>query len=352
VLTGSTFGGNWADHEGGALHLLGSEIADFSGNTFVGNEVSPGASRPVNQSEGAALYIGVATSQSLDALGAVTDSVFTDNIGLPIFEADVTATHECGCANRVTYEDNRFYNTTYGDDVFKNSIVAGAHTADELNALVVDRGSGDTTDKSIDEGNLDESQPVSVAEVLIAPMAQLTDRATGSTPRPTESILGWVWNGGCAELDGTELDPVSEAQGSLSAAMSAHLLAVWDGGSCVGSEALSAAGSVFDGPDPAGDLTASPSIISGGGSSTLSWTLSSGALLTGLISQGAAPEVTNGSGSTTVTPDNTNHFDMGLVTKQGGLVRGATVWVDENPQAIFADGFESGDASAWTGSSP
>jgi len=351
-LTDSTFGGNWADHEGGALHLLGCEIAAFTANTFVGNEVSPGGNRPSTQSEGAALYIGVATALSLDALGSVTESVFTDNIGLPIFEGDALASNPCGCTNQVTYEGNHFYNTTYSDDVFKNSVVAGTLTADELNDLVVDRGSGNTTDKSILENNVDEAQPITVAKIVIAPEAVLTDRATSSIPQSTESLLGWVWNGGCAELDGAELDPGNEQFGLSSVGVGGHQLEVWAGGSCTGGADAGMGGSVIDGPDQGGSFFASPGVISGGGSSTLFWDLASGTLLIGLISQGAVAEVATPSGSIGVTPGNTRHYDLTLATKQGGFARRASVWVDENPDVIFTDGFESGDVSAWTGSSP
>lgn len=348
TLTGSTFGGNAADHEGGALHFLGCEISSFSDNTFVGNEVSPGGSRPVTQSEGAAMYVSVSTVYSLDMLGSVEDSVFTDNIGLPIFELDANSEHACQCANRVTYDDNAFYNTTYDDDVFRNNLVAGAHTVEELNSLVVDRGSGDTTDKSPLGNNVADVEPITVAEAVAAPVALLTDRASGASPISTESYLGWVWNGGCAELDGGWLDPATEATGTSSMALGAHQLAVWAGGSCSGGEDLLATKTVLQGSDPAGTLTANPASITGGGSSTLSWVLTSGSLLTGLISHGADSEVTSPSGSVQVMPDNTIHYEMGLVAKQGGVVRTASVWVDENPGLIFADGFESGNTLFWS----
>jgi hypothetical protein len=39
-----------------------------------------------------------------------------------------------------------------------------------------------------------------------------------------------------------------------------------------------------------------------------------------------------------------------VATAEGGATSEVTVWVDEFPPGIFADGFESGDASAWSSS--
>lgn len=351
-LTGTVFGGNVADHAGGALYLIGIDIAGFSNNTFVANAVSPGVNQAVHFSRGSAVLIGPQRSRSISATGAVTDSVFTDNAGMPIYEVDVQASDPCGCANRVTYDGNQFFNSTYGDDVFWNTLVASASTADELNVLVVDRGSGDTTKKSPLENNIGEAESVNVAALHVAPDAILTDHATGGALAPTESMLSWVWNGGCAEFDGIGLDPSSEGTGSVAAASGVHDLSVWNGGACSGMADLSAQQDVLYGPDPVASLIVSPNVITNGDSSVLSWNLHSGELITGVISQSVMDELTIPNSSVQVTPATTVRYDMTLVAKQGGIVRSASVWVDEEPQAFFADGFEGGDLSRWSTSVP
>ena len=37
-----------------------------------------------------------------------------------------------------------------------------------------------------------------------------------------------------------------------------------------------------------------------------------------------------------------------MATDEGGATAEFTVWVDELPSGLFADGFESGDASSWS----
>lgn len=351
-LTGSVFGDNWADHAGGALYLIGSEIAGFSDNTFVANGVSPGVDEPVNQSRGAVLFIGPLRSRFLDATGSVTNSVFSDNEGMPILESDALASDPCGCGNRVTYEGNRFFSTSFDDDVYRNTVVSGARTAEELNVLMVDRGDGDTTKKSQLETNEDEMEPIPVARIRLAPGAVLANNATGGAPSLTQSMLSWVWNGGCAELDEIELDSETESSGFFSAASGIHGLSVWGGGDCAGSADLLAEDVVLSGPDPVASFLASPNLITTGENSAVSWDLVSGDLITGVISHGVMDEVTAPSGSVQVTPANTVHYNLTLVTRQGGVVHSAPVWVDEEPPFLFVDGFETGNVSLWSSSVP
>lgn len=351
VVTDSTFAGNSADHEGGALQVLGSDIAEFSDNIFYANVVSPGANRPVNESKGAALYLGPLTSKSLDVTGAVNNSIFTGNMGLPIFESDATLSNPCDCGNYVTYDGNSFYNTTYEDDVFRNTLVSGAHTAPELNALIIDRGDGDTTKKSPLETNFEETEPITTATLLSAPQTILSNTAPGDEPPATESFLSWVWSGGCAELDGTMFDPTFDNSiGFTSAAVGDHSVVVWSGGECTGLPDLEISESVFAGPDPEVNLVANPDIISGGDSTTLSWHLVAGELLDGLISHGVINSLSEAAGSVDVTPPNTVDYQMTVVTKQGGAYQSERVWVDEEPPHLFVDDFETGDLSRWSSS--
>jgi hypothetical protein len=250
----------------------------------------------------------------------------------------------------VTYDGNRFYSTAYEDDVYRNNLVPGAHTVEGLNTLVVDRGQGDTTKKSPLETNVGETSPITVAAIRLAPAAILDDHSTGGDPGLTESMLSWVWNGGCAELDQLDLDPQAERSGFASAAPGLHELSVWSGGECSGLADQEAEDVVFSGPNPAASLSAVPNVISDGDSSDLAWNLISGDLITGVISHGAMDEVTAASGSVQVTPGNTVDYILTLVTKQGGVVGSAPVWVDEEPPYLFIDDFETADLSRWSAS--
>jgi len=351
-LTDSIFGGNWADHVGGVLYLIGSDIASFSNNTFVANAVSPGFNESLNQSRGAVLYTAPNRSTGIDATGSVTNSVFSDNEGLVIFESDAPASDPCGCANRVTFDGNRFFDTTFGDDVYRNSVDFDGRSAEELNVLVVDRGQGDTTKKSPLETNIGEVAPITVAEIRLAPGEIIDEHATGGEPGQTESMLSWVWNGGCAMLDGFELDPGTESSGFASVAAGLHELSVWSGGGCSGLPDLQAEGFVLSGPTPLAVFSAVPNVISTGESSVVSWHLISGDFITGVISHGLMDEVTAASGAVQALPANTVNYNLTLVTKQGGVVRSSHVWVDEEPPSLFNDGFETADFSMWSSSVP
>ncbi len=65
------------------------------------------------------------------------------------------------------------------DDVFRNNLIAGAHTAAELNTLVIDRGAGDTTEKSSLQTNIGEIESDPVAAIGIAPRGVIRDQSTG-----------------------------------------------------------------------------------------------------------------------------------------------------------------------------
>ena len=349
TITNTTFAGNVADHEGGGLHILGTEIATFADNTFVGNHVSPGGNRPETSSEGAAIYVTPALTHSLNVSGAITNSTFTDNIGLPIFDLDTTDNNECDCLNLVTYDGNSFYNTTYGDSVYRDVLVAGTHSAEELNTLVVDHGGGTLTRKSLLENNSDEVSPITTSALLAAPEGLINTTAAGDVFNSTESFLAWSWNGGCAELDQMTLTPRSENTGYGSSNPGTHQLDVWSGGTCSGATDASTDEEVFQRATPTAVLSADPIATSGGEPSTLSWVLTGGTTLIGMISNDAATTFTTSLGSVVVAPPASTGYHLGIVTRRGGAAADETVYVDENPPtSIFNDGFETGNTDAWT----
>jgi hypothetical protein len=127
-----------------------------------------------------------------------------------------------------------------------------------------------------------------------------------------------------------------------------HELLVWADPGCSGLSDAESVLAIESGPDPAGFLRLEPEVIAGGQGSTLTWGLTAGSSLGGTVSHLTEPEIVGPSGSVPLWPANTTEFQLTLMTRQGGLARSATVWVDEVPPGLFRDGFESGDTSAWS----
>ena len=110
--------------------------------------------------------------------------------------------------------------------------------------------------------------------------------------------------------------------------------------------------SIVQGAMPAGTLTASPLSIDHGGASTLSWNVTSGDFISGMISHDAMLELPTASGSVMVSSDETITYFLLVTTEQGGFVVSTEVAVDDQPaEVIFVDGFESGSTSQWSSSS-
>jgi hypothetical protein len=161
--------------------------------------------------------------------------------------------------------------------------------------------------------------------------------AAGDDEPVTTSYLGYAWDGGSATLDGAS---VSGGRG-------------W-GPTSAGTHTLDVAGTEFQatvgvGPAPGAALSATPSVITSGQPVTLSWSTQAGTYLGAFIDHGVGRRAAS-SGQVTVYPTATTTYRLFVATAEGGATAEATVWVDEQPATIFADGFESGDLSAWSSS--
>jgi hypothetical protein len=347
-IADTTFVRNAADLEGGAVYVIGSEI-QMDGCNFIENEVSPGVAETDPYSRGAAIFSSVQAGKQLSVTGAVANSSFIDNVGLPIYDNDRTL-DDGGIINDIRYNGNLFYNTTFGNKMYKNS-VAGHFgiTTPELNTLIVDRDTStvgnceppnpanppECTDKSLVNNSELGSEPNS-AMLLPVPSSIIDEVAAGDPASSTEAFLGYAWSGSSATLDG---QPLSMKSGFVESDVGIHTLAV--GGQ-------NAVAEIFDGDEPLADLTADPISIPGGGSSTLSWQTFAGSFL----DSGIDWDVDTGgaaSGSRVVRPPETRTFRFVAGTEQGGAVATTTVYVDDAPVVpVFEDGFESGDTSAWS----
>ena len=147
------------------------------------------------------------------------------------------------------------------------------------------------------------------------------------------------WSGGSALLDGIPLGTNPRNLVGASGAGNHNL--VVDGG---------AASDAANHPNAALPHTtlAAASACPGGGATTLSWTTPAGAFLAAFVDQNVAGATAGGSAP--VTTAGTVTYRRLALTAQGGDLASATVFV--GVCGLFADGFESGDTSAWSSTTP
>ncbi len=334
TVTNTTFARNSANTFGGALYVQGATI-DVDSCQFFDNEVSPGVSEGLFQSHGADMHSGVLLSPAVGATGTIANSAFSSSIGLPISEGD----QHNGPINDIRYNGNTFFNNTFGGDIFRNGL-AGAATAAELDSLVVTRTGAANTDKSQVNSITAGSAPV-MGALLAAPLAIINLVAADDLASSTESFLGYAWSGASATLDGGAIG--GGAAAFQSTGVGTHTLTVG------GTEDFLA--TVNTGAVPNADFQASPVSIDLGEVSTLSWSILAGSFLHQSVDRSVILSG-NSAGSTAVMPAGTSTYRMFMVTRQGGVSTDATVFVGENPELIFTDGFESGNTSEWTASVP
>jgi hypothetical protein len=185
---------------GAGIFASASEI-NVSGCKLIENELSPGTAELVQQSYGAAIFTNLDPSHNLSAIGAVGDSIISNNIGLPIYDDDNTN----GPINAMQYLRNQIYSTTFGDETYIDSIVPGPKTTSELNALTVTRVNGTSTQKA-PEPNTSLSSKPSVGTLMAVPSSFIELASTSLQASAIHTYyLGYAWSGGSATLDGSPL---------------------------------------------------------------------------------------------------------------------------------------------------
>jgi hypothetical protein len=131
--------------------------------------------------------------RGLWAIGEVRDSKISSNIGLPVFDDDSNNYP----INEVRYNNNRFYNSTFGDVIYADSLSSNYRVnVSGLNNLVISRSNGTNTDKSINP-NFQEAQPIILGEILAIPPVFYSTNGT-----PT-IYISFAWSGGSAKLNGS-----------------------------------------------------------------------------------------------------------------------------------------------------
>lgn len=195
----TTFGNDSAAFSGGAIQVVGSEI-EVADSRFQGNALA--TSGNLSTSRGAGLFVIPRLAQHPhDATGTVVRSIFTDNLGLPIFDVDPPGAGDP--INDVRYEDNQFYSWPFGSLVYLNTLAAPQGlSADGLNTLIGFRGNRPSTPKG--RGNVPLFGPPSLGTLVAVASA-------GATVAPSGGFVGFAWSGFTSSLNGQPLPPQSKS---------------------------------------------------------------------------------------------------------------------------------------------
>jgi predicted outer membrane repeat protein len=333
-FTGTTFAINTAVSRGGALYIGGSTAA-LTSCTFIKNDVVPGVSEPENESQGAAVYTTAEVTDGLNADGLIQDSYFCSDTGISVYDNDWNDT--VGYINETLYNGNTFFNTTFGGRIYIDRAMGGTgYTPAGLNDLVVDRGGGNTTDKSPLNNNSQAGVEPILGVLVVVPPEIINQTAAGDSSSVTESFLGYAWCGGSATLDGQS---VTGNRGLSTSTVGQHILQVGQQGFTE---------NVGQGPSPTATLTATPYAIFGGEQTTIDWVLNSGTFIDSVIDWGLGA-VGTASGSQILTPPDSRTYRFHALTEEGGAYSTVRVYVDEDPiDLIFRDDFETSTTSRWS----
>ncbi|MEO8191779.1 MAG: hypothetical protein ABI682_15705 [Acidobacteriota bacterium] len=305
TITSSTIAKCTAAQYGGGVFAQGSTL-NITGCNFIQNEVSPGFAETSNVSYGAALFTTPAIPTATSMTGTVASCVFTENVGLTIFDDDRSP----GPINDMRYNSNQFFATTFGTTIYWDSVACCGRTAAALNTLTVTRGAGQSTQKSSAANTALGSRP-SIGVLRAAPASVVALGAVGDSSAPA-AWLGFAWSGTSASLDGAS--PGSAAGIAVTAAGS-HTLVV-DGGSTP----VTITGAAM----PAASLSASPASVAAGTSTTLSWSSAAGTFLDAAIDRGAAASA-GASGSVAASVPGTLLFSLYEIFQEGAVVATAPV---------------------------
>jgi hypothetical protein len=199
-VSGTIFAGNTAAAAGGAFAAGDSDV-QIGGSEFIANQVGAGAATPASLSRGAALYFfplpgGQPHVGAGDASGLVTQTIFSGNLGLPVWDVDGGGASP---VNTVQYSGNAFFNTTDGADVYVDTLADPSHgglSVAALNALTVTRSASVTIKSPV--ANLALSgAPVTASLVEVPP--------AGSPGARSAPALAYAWSGDAATLNGQPL---------------------------------------------------------------------------------------------------------------------------------------------------
>jgi predicted outer membrane repeat protein len=306
-ITNTTFIHNSSSTYGGALFVQGS-VANITNSNFAENSV-PGTPSDWFTSYGAAIFSSPDEGRGLAVSGTVSNSVFSNNVGMAIFDDDRTN----GPINNMVYNGNQFYSAFYSSRWIYRSSLSPAQTATGLNSLVVTRSNGTSTDKST-VNNLDLNTTPKIGAILALPPNILTTNALGDSAPPTTAYAAYAWSGAAATLDAVSVSGYAGLNAYTTPG--SHTLSV-------GSTTFTA--TIGQATTPAVSSQASPRTITSGGNSLLSWVIS-GTFLDMAIDGGVNVTPTS-SGSVTISPSTTKTYYTYGMTQEGGSWIATTITV-------------------------
>ena len=302
-ISGTTIAHNTVGKYGGGVFIQGSSV-NISNSNLIENALTSIGSW-AGDSYGAAIFSAPDTGHNLPAAGSISNNIISNNTGLPIFDDD----RQPGPINDIRYNSNQIYSTTWGNQVYSDSLPNDAgKTVSQLNGLVITRNGGPSTVKSQMANTALTTPPVVGAILSVPPTILLTD-ANGDSAPPTLAYLGYTWSGGSATLDG---QAVTGNAGVSSAGASSHTLSV---------NGANFTASISQAPIPAATFTAS-----GAAPVTLNWSVTAGTFLDVAIDHGVTIAASS-SGSVQVTPPVDTVYWLYVITKEGGIVESVNTGV-------------------------
>lgn len=300
-ISRTTFANNSADTFGGGIYSIETELS-ISDSIFLGNEISPGVLERESESYGAALFTTPGTS------GVVENTMFINNVGIPLYDQD----QSYAPINSVVYNNNQFYETTFGDKVYVNTLTT-SKSVQGLNNLVVNHSGGaPPIDKSVIPNIALSIEPV-IAKLIAAPRQILSTAANGDPSQTTLSYLGYVWNGASASLDGSGLSDRAGIQPT--GAIGAHTLSV---------DGVEATIQVTEGEIPGIAVSYSQDVPP-----IVSWNIQ-GAFLDAVMDQGVA--IAPAATGSVQLPSINRIYQLYVVTEEGGAVRS----INPKPPSLLA----------------
>jgi hypothetical protein len=301
---------------GAGLFVQGSQIA-ISGGSIVENQlINVGGTA---NSFGAGMFSGPDIGVGVAVTGTVASTLFSRNNGLPIFDDDRIS----GPINGVQYNGNSIYSTTFGTQVYTDSIGGFCcQTVSLLNGLTITRTFPAPNTQKSTSANTSLGAAPTVGVLKALPPLVLSEGASGDPAGPTTSYLVYGWSPGPAQLNGSNVSGfagMSAASGPGSNSLA------------VGSSTFPA--TVLAGASPTASLSAAPTGVSPGGSSTLTWSAPAGTFVDSAFDQGIG-YLSAASGTSNVTPVDTTKYTFFQISEEGGATATTTVSVQASPPVI------------------
>jgi len=293
----TTIANNTSTSYGGGIFVHGSTV-NINNSTLFQNEISPGIAEDEYISYGAAIFSSSDPPHDLPADGYISNNWLVKNTGLSIFDDD----RSNGPINDVVYNNNSFFESTFGVDVYRDALIA-PQSVSGLNSLIVTRSGGNpSTDKSLIDNQEMPSDPV-ITKIMAAPSIILPTTAAGDPDQTTTAYIAYAWNGTGATLNGV---PLSDQTGMQATGESGEYTLSVDG--------YNTSAQVSMGATP----TVLVKITPGDPDSTLNWDVTGGTFLDAAMDQGMSiPSTPNGS---VQIPNGDKTYWFYAITEEGGVL--------------------------------